>query len=131
MAAALFACLLSVSAADAYARADYGPIREGWGDPRYRELESWINRSTPQDAVFLAAKPRLLSLLTGRPASGYQDHDLLNYCQRIGVKYVLVTDSNQRDREILKPLVEGLTTRFKPCFDAGEFHLYEFVQTNP
>src|SRR5260370_12091737 len=122
-----FAALLLCSAADAYSLQDRGAIKEGWEDPHYREVDAWIVKSTPPDAVFLAAKPRLLSLLTGRPASPYQDAGLLDYSRRIGVRYVLVNQSNKRDQEVLLPLVEKSADQFRLRFDNKHFRLYELV----
>src|SRR5260370_3060458 len=89
--------LIFGSYAGAYSKVEHGPFTQSVGDPRFMELCEYIKKETARESIFLFAKPRLLSLLTDRPASGYQDptrqSELWDYCSEIRANYIITSSS--------------------------------------
>jgi len=127
--------LIFGSYAGAYSKTEYGPFTQSLGDTRFMELCEYIKKETARDSIFLFAKPRLLSLLTDRPASGYQDplkqSELWDYCSEIGVNYIITSDSFDRDRLILKPFVVAYSDRIDEIYHNTEFQLYRVQPKSP
>jgi hypothetical protein len=90
----LLLTLFLTSYANAYSQKDFGPIREGLGDPRFLEACAFIKAQTPPHAVIVFAKPRLLALLTNRRAAAYHepsvDSELWSYFSSISAECILV-----------------------------------------
>ena len=128
MASGLLVLVLG-SYAGTYSRTDFGPLTQGLGDSRFTELSEYVKTATAKESVFLFAKPRLLSLVTDRRASGYQDplkrDELWDYCSEIGVNYIIASDTFDRDRHILEPFVAAHRDKMEEVFHNTEFHLYK------
>jgi Dolichyl-phosphate-mannose-protein mannosyltransferase len=128
MASALLLLVLG-SYVGVYSKTDYGPFAQGLGDSRFTELTEYIKTATAKESIFLFAKPRLLALVTDRRASGYQDprkeDELWSYCSEIGVNYIIVSDTFDRDRHILDPFVAAYRDRLEEIYHNTEFHLYK------
>jgi hypothetical protein len=127
--AATLLLMVMISYAGAYSRADFGPIRQGIGDPEFLKLCHYISEDTPKESVFLFAKPRLLVLLTGRKASAYQDplsrDELWNYCSQRNIGYLIIYDGFERDRSILIPFATAYEHEMEEVYFGGGFHLYK------
>jgi Dolichyl-phosphate-mannose-protein mannosyltransferase len=127
--ASVLLLLVFGSFAGAYSRTEYGPFAQGLGDSRFTDLSEYIKTATAKESVFLFAKPRLLALVTGRRASGYQDplkqDELWDYCSEIGVNYIISSDTFDRDRHILEPFVAAHRDRIEEIYHNTEFHLYK------
>src|ERR1700728_974827 len=67
--AAVLAVVITYSGA--YEHENWGPIREGVGDAQFMMMAGYIRRHAEPSAVFVARRPRLLSLETGPPAAPY------------------------------------------------------------
>ena len=126
--ASVLLLFISGSYASAYSKEEYSPFRQGLGDPSFTELCEYIKKETASGSVFLFSKPRLLSLLTDRPASGYQDPlkqtELWDYCAEIGVDYIITSNKFDRDRVILEPFVGEYRDRIGEIYHNNEFRLY-------
>lgn len=127
MAALALVTLIFASYAGAYLHADFGPITEGVGDVRFRELCDFITTRTPPDAIFIFEKPRLLSLLTSRRASGYHDAadpgQIWDYSRRIGASYWILSQASERDKQYLRPTMLNASQAQRVFANAG-FDLY-------
>jgi len=115
-----------------YTTLDYGPLPEGIARPEAQELFAAVRERTPEDAIFIFAKPRALSLFTGRKASVYHftegDEGLLAYMRRIGADY-LITSPLYPDPELLPPFLARQPGRFQPVFTNSAFGVYRLVNT--
>src|SRR5262249_5624012 len=78
----------------AYAKADWGPIHEGIGDPEFRGAVDFINRTAAPGARLIFRKPRLLALLTDRAAGIYPTEEsteqIRRYIHEARIGYVMV-----------------------------------------
>ena len=63
--------------------------------PATQELFAYISRQTPQDAVSIFRKPRVLALFTDRQVGVYHrpasDQELLEYFTSLGVDYIITS----------------------------------------
>ena len=111
-----------------YSKTDFGPIREGLGDPAFTRVCDYIRSQTPGGSVFIFDRPRLLALVTGRHASGYHepadDTELWSYFSRIFAGYVLIDRDFPDDRSYLEPLLLRSPARAHETHVEGSFHLY-------
>jgi hypothetical protein len=124
--AGLAAYLLACISADI--RLDRSPIPEGIGDPQFQAVCAYISRNAPSDAVVIFAKPRLLSLLTGRTVSVSANENTDSYIRSVHARYVLIAD-NIPDEAIttqapLRSLVRATDSKFRPLLSMGVYHLY-------
>ena len=111
-----------------YSKTDFGPIREGLGDPAFARICDYIRGQTPDGSVFIFDRPRLLALVTGRHASGYQeptdDRELWSYFSGIFASYVLIDREFPDDRSYLEPILLRGPARAHEIHVEGSFHLY-------
>lgn len=93
LALAAFAAVLFLVYGAAYARGKWGPI-PGYDQPAVQDLFAFVRRGTPEDAVIVFRKPRVLALYTGRRVSAYHetrnDDELWAYMRKIGASYLVV-----------------------------------------
>lgn len=84
----------------AYARADYGPIGEGIGNPAFQQLCAAVRNLTNPSDVVIFLKPRLLALLTGRATATYSktaDQEALwENITSLGGRYVVLAMTQHR-----------------------------------
>jgi hypothetical protein len=107
---------------------DRSPILEGIGDPQFQSVCAYISTATPSDAVVIFAKPRLLSLLTGRTVSVSANENPESYIHSVNARYVLIAD-NIPDEALatqapLRSLVHAMDSKFRPLLSTGVYHLY-------
>jgi len=128
--AALLA-LIAISYAGAYMHADFGPITEGVGDPRFAEMCTYVKAHTAPEATFIFEKPRLVSLLTSRRAAGYQDAidpaQMWDYGHQIGATYWMLSRTSRRDRLYLRPFVTSHQPELELVFANSGFELYRLL----
>ena len=75
-----------------YTSLDYGPLEGAAESAQLEDLYQYIRGSTDEADVFVARRPRVLSLYTGRSASTYHhasDDDLWSYFEDIGADYLV------------------------------------------
>lgn len=133
-AAALCAAVLAVTVTygGAYAHENWGPIREGVGDAQFLTMAGYIRDHTEADAVFVARRPRLLSLETDRRAAIYPLTDdparMEAFVDRIGARYVLLTeipnDDFESDRQDLAPYLERPGSPWRETYRSGPYRLF-------
>lgn len=127
--------VIAVSYAGRYTTLEYGPLREGIARPEAVELFDDIKRRTPPDAVVVFAKPRALSLFTGRRAAPYHwtegDEGLLRYMGEIGAGYAITGPVFYWDTEFFRPFLERHPTRFQPVYANATFTMYRIAPAPP
>lgn len=124
----LLLALFTVSYASAYTSMDYGPIRQGIGDPRFLEVCEYIKTQTAPRAVIVFAKPRLLALITNRRAAAYHqpamDSELWSFFSNISAGYILVSTELTSDLTYMQGFVGRETARIDLMFANSTFALY-------
>lgn len=128
----LLLTLFIASYASAYTRKDFGPIRQGIGDPRFVEACTFIKEETPAHAVVVFAKPRLLALVTDRRAVAYHeppvDSELWSYFSSISAEYILVSNELPNDIAYFHGFIDREGPKVSLMFDNGRFELYRIRQ---
>jgi hypothetical protein len=114
--------------ASRYSKMDFGPIREGLGNPAFLGMCDYIRGQTPERSVIVYQRPRLLTLVSERAVSAYDEPadngDLWSYFSSISAGYVLVDREYPDDRDYLEPLLLSHATEAHEARAEGEFHLY-------
>jgi hypothetical protein len=114
--------------ASRFSKTDFGPIREGLGNPAFLLMSDYIRNQTPERSVIVYERPRLLTLVSGRAVSAYDEPadngELWRYFDGISAGYVLVDREYPDDREYLEPLLLSHATQAREALAEGEFHLY-------
>ena len=120
-----------------YARFGRGPIHEGISDPEFAEVCRYIRGNTQPADVFLFRKPRLLSLLTDRPASIYQPADyaaLWDYMGSIQASYLLVADVPEddfaADRTFLPGFLESRKQNLTRVYQNAHYRIFRLDRTS-
>lgn len=114
---------------------DFGPIREGMGNPAFAQICEYIRQQTPEQSVIVYDRPRLLAMESGRKASAYHepadDRELWNYFSGISAGYVLIDREFPDDLSYLEPLLLRSPGRAHEAHSEGSFHLYALEQPAP
>ncbi|MDX1394791.1 MAG: glycosyltransferase family 39 protein [Gemmatimonadota bacterium] len=96
-------------------------------DAPSRALHDFL-RETPEDAVVVFAKPRVLSLMTGRRAvANHQpdaDEELLAFFRDVGATYVVLGPEELGRREYLEGFVERNASLFDRVFVNERFTVF-------
>jgi hypothetical protein len=120
-----------IAYAYAYTAAPYGPIAEGIGDPDFRSMCHYIYQHTATSAVFVFSKPRLLALMTGRPAAAYHeptdDSELWAYLRGISVQYIIYGSELGEDRRYLLGFLSRGHDQLRKTFANRGFVVYQIV----
>jgi hypothetical protein len=120
--------LFIASYASAYTGKDFGPIRQGVGDPRFLQACAYIKTHTAPGAVIVFAKPRLLALMTDRRAAAYHqpatDSELRSYFSNISAEYILFSTELTSDVVYMRGFIERQGPKVNLLFDNGAFALY-------
>ena len=107
---------------------DFGPIREGLGDPAFARICDDIRGQTAAGSVIIFDRPRLLALVTGRNVSAYHeptdDRELWSYFSGISANYALIDREFPDDRSYLEPILLRYPSRAHETRVEGSFHLY-------
>jgi hypothetical protein len=123
---AILVAAVLVSYARVYARTDFGPITGGPTSPVAGELWSFVKAQTSPQDVFVFAKPRALSLFTGRPASSYYEprdqQELWAYMRQIRARYLILS---RLDHRYLRRFVRDYRDEMTEVFSAGKFVVYQ------
>jgi hypothetical protein len=124
--------VFTTSYASAYMRMNFGPIRQGIGDPRFFQVCQYIkNRTAPQEVVVFS-KPRLLALMTDRRAAAYHqpqtDSELWRFFDGISADYVLTSEDLLTDVTYMRAFIQRQPSRIAPVFDNGAFILYRITR---
>ena len=133
-AAAALACALY---AIDFVRTDWGPIRQGIGDPEFRALVEFIRSHTTKSDLLLFRKPRLLALMTERPSSVYPVHldratspdEVWAYIQKSNAHYLITTSILiDPDSAQMNPVLEDFSKRYGRdltlVYNSPHYHLY-------
>jgi hypothetical protein len=138
IAVAGLAALIVFSYGSVYAKADLGPIREGMADPDFANVCQYIEATTRPSDRFLFRKPRLLSLMTDRPAAVYpptsNPADLLTFAHSIGAAYLILANIPHEDFAEDSLYLQGLTTtyrdRVRSVYQNAHYQLFQ-IQDQP
>lgn len=126
---ALLFPLFVTSYISGYTHTNFGPIREGVGDPRFLQACAYIRTTTAPGAVIIFAKPRLLALMTNRRAEAYHqpsiDSELWRYFASISADYVLISGELRRDVGYMHGFIGRQKERFSLKFENKAFALYQ------
>jgi len=121
--------LITVSYAEAYAHLEYGPIKQGVSDPHFVEVCAYVATHAAPDSRFIFEKPRILSLLTRRSASGYYDAkdpgELWQYSRAIGASYWILSRTSYRDQLYLRPVLNCYSSQLDLVFSNSGFDMYQ------
>jgi hypothetical protein len=135
LAPVILLALLIASYANAYTHTNFGPIREGIGDPRFLQACDFIQTRTDPGAVIVFAKPRLLALITNHPVAAYhqpsQDADLWSYFTNISAGYILVSSDLASDVSYLQEFISRQPSRLELVFHNNAFALYRIRSSTP
>lgn len=111
-----------------YTTEQYGPLTEGVSKTESVELFGFVRSHTSENDVFIFAKPRVLSLFTGRKASGYHadknDGAILHYFAAIHATYLVVSGLFASDTVFLRPFVSRNRHRLSLVFKNPDFEVY-------
>jgi hypothetical protein len=98
-AAALF--LIVFTYAGAYAKSDWGPIREGVNDPDFLAACQYLQQHAAPSDIVIFRKPRLLALLTGRQSAIYTttgDPKVIRaFVHTIHARYIVLASVSHED----------------------------------
>jgi hypothetical protein len=119
----------------ANARTDWGPIRDGIGDPEFIALCSFIDHETSPSDLLVFRKPRLLALLTGHRSTVYPmhlDHESTTdeewaYLQRTRARYLVVTDLSDvefKSDDVLKQMITQHPANITVAYSNPHFTMY-------
>ncbi len=126
---------MAVAFTAAYARADFGPIREGLGNPSFAAVADRLRQTTSPNAAIVFSKPRLLALVTGRRSGAYHHTgtatELLAYFRQIDAEFVLINREFEDDARYLEPLLQSNGDAAAEVFAEGSFHLYRLTAVRP
>jgi hypothetical protein len=126
LAAAAAAMLLAVPAGNLL-HADRSPF-PGPGRPEYRVLLDAVRQDTSPGDRFLARKPRLFALLSGRAAGFYvRTGDAQVFWSDVAdrrIAYVVWHKGDPEDRQWLEPQLRRFPGRFALRYENPEFALY-------
>jgi len=128
---------ISVSYAGKYTKVDYRGIDIGIAKKETVEMFEYVKKRTNKSDVFIFQKPRVLSLFTGRIASGYHwgDEHLWKYIQQINASYLIVTRHNVGglwpidDQVYLRGFVEKYKETFREIYANEDFKVYRIRST--
>ena len=111
-----------------YSVIDLKTIKDGIHTKESKEFVHYIKIATGEQDTFLFYRPRVLALLTRRPASMYhthpQDSELWAYINEVGIKYVAVGPFHY-DSTYLKPFIERHKEEFQEVFCNKRFIVYK------
>ncbi|MGD0399065.1 MAG: hypothetical protein ABSC04_09140 [Syntrophobacteraceae bacterium] len=120
--------LISTTYVAKYTTVDYGPIKDGIANAEAVSMFDYVRNSTNKDDVFIFRKPRALSLMTGRSASGYynaeSDNALWKYFMNINVKY-LIHDIKEDD-SFVSQFISRNSDLLLPVYKNDNFIIYRF-----
>ncbi|MBI4598445.1 MAG: glycosyltransferase family 39 protein [Candidatus Omnitrophica bacterium] len=123
------------SYAAAYTKVDYGPIKEGVAQRETVELFDYIRRDTDPSSVIVFAKPRVLSLYTGRRSAVYpltsDGREIVAYLRRIGAAYVVASPIFFTDQSLLQPVLQRHAALFEPVYANAVFTMYRMAVEPP
>ncbi len=118
--AALVCIILAVYGAR-YTSLDYGPLEGPAKSAHTEDLFQYIRAATGETDVFVARRPRVLSLYTGRSASVYHqasDDDLWSYFEHIGADYLV---SGPEDTDGYRAFIERSADRLEVTHENPQF----------
>lgn len=118
--------------ASEYASAERGPIREGVADPEFVALCEYSRDHTPADARFIARKPRLFSLLSGRAAGIYSPlaapDELLSFMNSVRAEYLIEGNPPAIDFDAdlltLEPFVKRYGDALTIVYQTAHYRIY-------
>ena len=124
--AALVCIVLAVYGAR-YTSLDYGPLEGAAKSAHTEDLFQYIRAATGETDVFVARRPRVLSLWTGRSASVYHqssDDDLWSYFEDIGADYLV---SGPEDTDDYRAFIERSVDRLEVTHENAQFTVLAIV----
>jgi len=126
----------------AYWKTNWGPIREGPGDPEFAAVCDFIRDKTVSTEIVVFRKPRLLALLTEHPSTVYLMHldrdpepdEIWNYLARVHASYVVVAYLDGPEFAT-DPIVERTlvlhSLEATPDFSNAHFKIYRLATNSP
>jgi len=116
------------SYASGYASANYGPIRQGIGDPDFLAVCDYIKSHTSTSDVIVFAKPRILALVTGRKSTAYYqpplDSTIWRFISNTSAHYILIGFTLKTEGAVLESFINRQGPRLEMVFHNSGFGLY-------
>ena len=112
-----------------YSTAEFGVIPRGVTSEESVALFDFVRTETEEDAVILFRKPRALALFTGRSASykrAGRSHKMLEYLEKIGAGYVIVSPKEQ-DRRYLRKFMERNRSNFELVYASENYSVHRVL----
>jgi hypothetical protein len=119
---------LALSYLNYFARASYDRNSSGTNDAGFLGVCRFVRDKTPQEAIVLSSKPRLLALMTGRKSAVYPlrtGAEIIAYGRQIGARYVVAGERFENDRRIVLPAVEAYPDVFERILRSDGFAVYQ------
>lgn len=124
--------------AAAYTKADWGPIREGIGDPEFMAVCTFLDRQMKPADLAIFRKPRLLALVTAHSSTVYPMHldrdptpdEIWRYLLTVRARYVVVGHVPDPDFSTDKLLDVALAQHAKEVsrvYENGHFAVYRLA----
>ena len=112
-----------------YATANFNEVPNNFYLPQTMELFDYIRNNTPQNAVFIFFKPRVLSLYTDRKASACgvwdQPWQLEECFEQAGMDYIAIGPNDG----CLLDYIHSNPNKFNKIFENNLFSLYRYLNT--
>jgi hypothetical protein len=130
------AAAVALTYAGLYSRQNWGPIREGLGDPDFVSMGRYIQANTEPGAVVAFRKPRILALASGHPSAVYPTTgtptELAEFLRTFRPRYALVAAVPHQDfdpdRTVWQPYLNRPETGAVPVHQAGPYTLYRLPE---
>jgi hypothetical protein len=128
--ATVIACVLVLAGYVSYYRgASYSNIPMATGRETFVAMCSYIKSNTLPGDRFVFYRARSLALFAERPTSPYHqpDHpdDLWRYFHEQSIRYVVVSNLFEKDRNVLVPLVDDHKAELTLTYENPEFKVYK------
>lgn len=105
----------------------------GSNDPDFIRVCKFLAARKPNQSVTIFSKPRLLGLLSGRPASAYHEpvdqEELTKYMRQIRASYILQYEGFDSDRKYLARYLATHAGLVREVLRSGQYHLYSYSRS--
>jgi hypothetical protein len=111
-----------------YSKMEFGPLSAGLGRKETQEFLNYVRNDTDRSAVIVAAKPRAISLYTGRQAAVYpifgSDDEIWRYFALIHASYIVKSPT---DEPSWTAFLARNTRSLEPTFSNDDLTVYRLV----
>jgi hypothetical protein len=86
----------------------------------FTEIAYWVRDNTPEDAIVVSRKPRLVYVFSGRRGNVYpfttQDEEMLSFLDEVQADYVLVVPVSRTTYQYVLPVILSVPERFEVVY---------------